>query len=87
MRENEIQSGVVCETDTDEIENFMTSKSFTLGWMEQTIGVRDDGFEITAADLEFGEDTEFLHHRFREAKDYISNLDETKILNFKFKKW
>jgi hypothetical protein len=35
---------------------------------------------------ERGEKAYFLQPRYQEVRDYISNLEETKIVNFKFQK-
>ena len=81
-------SGVICETDKEKIKASFGRKSLNFGWVEDVIGVDQESLEATPADVESerGERAYFLHPRYQEEKDFISNLEETKIVNFKFQR-
>jgi hypothetical protein len=82
-----MSSGVVCETDPTKIKAFFRRKSLNLGWIEDSLGVESEDLEATAGNIkinERGQDAYYLQRRYQEVKDYIANLQETKILNFKF---
>jgi len=83
-REDLVQSGVVCEVDPVKIKSFFKGKSLNLGWIEQAVSVRQTDLEATAGDPkdERGEEAYFLQPRYQEVRDFISNLEETKIVNF-----
>ena len=87
-REDLVQSGVVCEVDPVKIKSFFKGKSLNLGWIEQAVSAHAPDLEATAADPkdERGEEAYFLQSRYHEVRDFISNLEETKIVNFKFQK-
>ena len=83
-----MQSGVVCEVDPIKIKSFFKGKSLNLGWIELAVSVNALNLEATAGDHreERGEENYFLQPRYHEVRDFISNLEETKIVNLMFQK-
>jgi len=84
--EDELRSGIVCESDPMKIKSFFKRKSLSLGWIEQAVSVHAQDLEATAKDFEdeYGQNAYYLQSRYQEVRDFISNLEETKIVNFKF---
>jgi hypothetical protein len=81
-------SGINCETDKEKIKTFFRRKSLTFGWIEDIIGVDQESLEATPSydESERGERAYFLHPRYQTVNDFISNLEETKIINFQFQR-
>ena len=81
-----MRSGIVCESDPMKIKSFFKRKSLSLGWIEQAVSVHAQDLEATAKDFEdeYGQNAYYLQSRYQEVRDFISNLEETKIVNFKF---
>ena len=79
-----IASGITCEIDTVKIKAFFKKRAITFGWAEETLNFDDELSDTPVSEQE--RNAYSLKPVYHEVKDFVSNLDETKIVNLRFTK-